>query len=135
VPTFHPMEPLGESFPEVLDAARAGSGWAFEQLFRSLAVPAAGYLRAEAAYAVTHEGARRLEDVFARRTRIAIETADGGLAAAAEVAELLRRSLGWSAQRASDEVAAYRGWVTAERAAQRDPGLCQPAGTSVTLFT
>lgn len=41
------MEPLGESFPEVLDAARAGSGWAFEQLFRSLAVPAAGYLRAQ----------------------------------------------------------------------------------------
>ena len=41
------MDPLGESFPFVLDAAREGSGWAFEQLFRSLAVPAAGYLRAQ----------------------------------------------------------------------------------------
>ena len=41
------MDPLGESFPHVLDAAREGSGWAFEQLFRSLAVPAAGYLRAQ----------------------------------------------------------------------------------------
>jgi len=96
---------------------------------------AAGYLRAEAAYAVTHEGARRLEDVFARRTRIAIETADAGLAAAAEVAELLRRELGWSAERASEEVAEYRAWVAAERAAQSDPGLCQPTGPSVTLFT
>ena len=41
------MDPLGESFPQVLAAAREGSGWAFEQLFRSLAVPAAGYLRAQ----------------------------------------------------------------------------------------
>ena len=47
MPIFHPVDPLGESFPHVLNAAREGSGWAFEQLFRSLAVPAAGYLRAQ----------------------------------------------------------------------------------------
>jgi len=41
------VDPLGESFPHVLDAAREGSGWAFEQLFRSLAVPVVGYLRAQ----------------------------------------------------------------------------------------
>jgi glycerol-3-phosphate dehydrogenase len=94
-----------------------------------------GYLRGELAYAVTHEGARRVEDVFARRTRIAIETRDGGLAAAPLVAELLRRELGWPAERASDEVAAYRAWIAAERAGQPGSGLCQPAGTGVTLFT
>jgi len=47
VPIFHPVDPLGETFPHVLDAAREGSGWAFEQLFRSLAVPVVGYLRAQ----------------------------------------------------------------------------------------
>ena len=36
---------LGESFAVVLEAARAGEGWAFERLFHSLARPVAGYLR------------------------------------------------------------------------------------------
>lgn len=44
---FVPVPPLGETFPATLEAARAGSGWAFEQLFRSLAMPVTGYLRAQ----------------------------------------------------------------------------------------
>ena len=36
---------LGESFGTVLDAARAGEGWAFERLFHALAKPVAAYLR------------------------------------------------------------------------------------------
>jgi len=47
VVTGSPTSPLGESFPDVLEAARAGAGWAFEKLFRSLATPVAGYLRAQ----------------------------------------------------------------------------------------
>ncbi|MEJ7741800.1 MAG: glycerol-3-phosphate dehydrogenase C-terminal domain-containing protein [Nocardioidaceae bacterium] len=39
---------------------------------------AAEYLRAEVAYAATHEGALHLDDVLARRTRISIETPDRG---------------------------------------------------------
>ena len=50
-----------------------------------LAAPLAGaedYLRAEVVYAVTHEGARHLDDVLTRRTRISIETFDRGVHAA-----------------------------------------------------
>ena len=40
------------------------------------------YLAAEVVYAVTHEGARHLDDVLTRRTRISIETFDRGVRAA-----------------------------------------------------
>src|SRR5579875_2281244 len=40
------------------------------------------YLKAEACYAVTHEGARHLDDVLARRLHISSETQDGGIRAA-----------------------------------------------------
>jgi len=36
---------LGESFDTVLDAARAGEGWAFERLFDAFGRPVAAYLR------------------------------------------------------------------------------------------
>jgi glycerol-3-phosphate dehydrogenase len=76
----------------------------------------AGPLAAEAAYAVTHEGALGLEDVLARRTRLAVEAADGGAAVAPEVAEIMRRALGWTAERTTAEVASYRHWLGRERA-------------------
>ena len=68
---------------------------------------ASGYLRAEIAYAVTHEGARHLEDVLLRRTRIAIESPDRGVAAASEIASLMARLLGWDASTTDREVETY----------------------------
>ena len=53
------------------------------------------YLAAEVVYAVTHEGARHLDDVLTRRTRISIETFDRGVHAARRVAELMAGELGW----------------------------------------
>ena len=44
------------------------------------------YLRAEVVYAASHEGARHLDDVLTRRTRISIETFDRGIGAAPEAA-------------------------------------------------
>jgi glycerol-3-phosphate dehydrogenase len=76
-----------------------------------------GYLAAEIAYACTHEGAVRLDDVLARRTRIAIETRDRGLAAAA----LMAAELGWDDAHTSREVAQYGQAVAAELAAEREP--------------
>ena len=64
----------------------------------SLGRPLAGaedYLRVEAVYAVTHEGARHLDDVLARRTHISIETWDRGLSAAEEVAALMAGPMKW----------------------------------------
>jgi glycerol-3-phosphate dehydrogenase len=80
---------------------------------------AADYLKAEVVYAVTHEGALHLDDVLARRTRIAIEERDSGLEAAPPVASLMAGALGWDRETAEREVDGYRRLVTAERDARR----------------
>jgi glycerol-3-phosphate dehydrogenase len=80
-----------------------------------------GYLAAEIVYACTHEGAVRLDDVLARRTRIAIETRDRGVAAASQAAALMAAELGWDDARTSREVAQYGQAVAAELAAEREP--------------
>ena len=77
------------------------------------------YLRAEALYAASNEGALHVDDVLARRTRISIESWDRGLAAARPVAELMAEVLGWSAQDIDREVALYKARVAAERDSQR----------------
>ena len=73
------------------------------------------YLAAEVVYAVTHEGARHLDDVLTRRTRISIETFDRGVAAAPAVARLMAAELGWDDARTADEVDHYLRRVEAER--------------------
>ena len=79
------------------------------------------YLRVEALYAATHEGARHLEDVLTRRTRISIEAWDRGLAAAVPAARLMAETLGWDAERRDREVDHYRRRVAAERDSQDQP--------------
>jgi glycerol-3-phosphate dehydrogenase len=79
------------------------------------------YLRAELLYAASHEGARHLEDVLTRRTRISIETFDRGLAAAPVAAELMAGVLGWTEEQTKKEVDNYRVRVEAERASQEQP--------------
>ena len=90
------------------------------ELARPVGGPA-GYLAAEIVYACTHEGAVRLDDVLARRTRIAIESRDRGLAAAPRVAALMAAELGWDGERASREVAQYARAVAADLAAEGEP--------------
>ncbi|MEU4343304.1 glycerol-3-phosphate dehydrogenase/oxidase [Nocardia sp. NPDC023852] len=77
------------------------------------------YLGAEAVYAVTHEGALHLDDVLTRRTRISIEAADRGLAAAPAVAWLVGARLGWDAAATDREITRYRDRVHAELAANQ----------------
>ncbi|MGH3509755.1 MAG: glycerol-3-phosphate dehydrogenase/oxidase [Nocardioidaceae bacterium] len=79
---------------------------------------AEGYLRAEVVYAVTHEGARHLDDVLTRRTRISIETFDRGTLCAREAVELMAGELDWDAARVEDEVDHYLRRVKAERQSQ-----------------
>jgi glycerol-3-phosphate dehydrogenase len=76
------------------------------------------YLRAEVVYAVSHEGARHLDDLLTRRTRISIETFDRGIAAARPAAELMAGELGWDQVRVDDEVDHYLRRVEAERQSQ-----------------
>ncbi|MGI5132548.1 glycerol-3-phosphate dehydrogenase/oxidase [Pseudonocardia sp. CA-107938] len=90
----------------------------------TLGEPLAGasdYLRAEIVYAASHEGARHLDDLLARRTRISIETFDRGLGAFEEAAKLVAPVLGWSQEQIEREVEHYRKRVEAERESQRMP--------------
>jgi glycerol-3-phosphate dehydrogenase len=91
---------------------------------RALAGPIPGaedYLKVEAVYAASHEGALHLDDVLARRTRISIETWDRGVSAAAPVAQLVGEVLGWSDDETEREVETYIARVEAERRSQQEP--------------
>jgi glycerol-3-phosphate dehydrogenase len=81
----------------------------------------AGYLKAEARYAASHEGARHLDDVIERRLRLSIETSDRGWRAAPAVAEQLAPVLGWDDDDVRRELDSYRHRVEAARLAERQP--------------
>jgi glycerol-3-phosphate dehydrogenase len=90
----------------------------------SLGTPLPGaddYLQVEALYAVTHEGARHLDDVLARRTRISIEAWDRGVAAAPTVAALMAAPLNWDEEQKQREIKHYLMRVEAERDSQTQP--------------
>ncbi|MBI0299431.1 glycerol-3-phosphate dehydrogenase/oxidase [Streptomyces sp. PRKS01-29] len=111
----HLLNRYGSAAQEVLDLI-AGDA--------SLGKPLAGaedYLRAEVSYAASHEGARHLDDVLTRRTRISIETFDRGTRCAREVAELMGPVLGWGEDQIDREVQHYEKRVEAERESQRQP--------------
>ena len=108
----HLLHRYGTLAGEVLDLIAAEPG---------LGKPIAGaddYLRAEVVYAASHEGARHLDDVLARRTHISIETWDRGLTAAPEVAELMAGPMKWRSRQVAREAEHYRARVAAERASQ-----------------
>jgi len=79
------------------------------------------YLRVEVVYAASHEGARHLDDVLARRTRLSIETWDRGLTAAEPCARLMAGVLGWDEEQVQREVRLYTERVAAERDSQQQP--------------
>jgi len=111
----HLLRRYGSLVGEVLDLI-AGD--------RALAEPLPGaddYLAAEAVYAASHEGARHLDDVLARRTRVSIESWDRGIAAAETVARLMAPVLDWDGAQIRREVEHYEKRVEAERQAQQQP--------------
>lgn len=90
----------------------------------SLGKPLTGapaYLCAEVAYAVTHEGALHLDDVFMYRTRLNYEQADRGLGATDEIADIMAPLLGWDDETRVREITAYRERAEAEAAAELQP--------------
>ena len=89
-----------------------------------LAVPLAhapAYLRAEIAYAVTHEGALHLDDLMMRRTRMVYEYPDEASAALEEVIDVAASLLGWSEATAAGEIAGYRERIAADAEAATMP--------------
>jgi glycerol-3-phosphate dehydrogenase len=105
----HLLDRYGTLAGEVLDLIRADPG---------LAQPLAEghpYLRAEVAYAVTHENALHVEDVLVRRMRLFIESADSGTGVAGEVSTIMGRLLGWNRRKRAAEARRYLDLVAAEQ--------------------
>ena len=75
------------------------------------------YLAAEIVYGVRHEGAQRLDDVLQRRTRLALEVADGAASIAPAVADLLGVELGWNEETRRRAVEDYRAEAATAHAA------------------
>ena len=111
----HLLDRYGSLVAEVLDLVVA------DPTLGEALTGAPDYLRAEIVYAASHEGARHLDDVLARRTRISIETFDRGIGAVEEAARLVAPVLGWSDEQVQREVEHYRKRVDAERESQRMP--------------
>jgi glycerol-3-phosphate dehydrogenase len=111
----HLLTRYGSLVTEVLEAARRDRSLG-EQL-------AAGYpyLRAEVAYAVTHEGALHIEDVLARRVRLLIESPDAGVSAAPQVGVIMGGLLGWGRRRRAAEVRRYVEFAETSAEALRSP--------------
>jgi glycerol-3-phosphate dehydrogenase len=121
----HLIDRYGTLAGEVLDLIRADPG---------LAQPLADgypYLRAEVAYAVTHEDALHVDDVLMRRMRLFIESADSGTGVAAEVALIMGRLLGWSRRRRAAETRRYLEAVAAEQTRPAAGASAVAAGVAV----
>jgi glycerol-3-phosphate dehydrogenase len=111
----HLVARYGSTAVEVLELIRAD---------KSLGLTLAGgapYLRAEIAYAVTHEGALHVTDVLARRVRLLIESADSGASVTPEVAAIMAPLLGWNRRRRAAEVREYQAFAATNAAALRAP--------------
>jgi glycerol-3-phosphate dehydrogenase len=107
----HLIGRYGSLATEVLDLIRAD---------RALGQPLLDgfpYLRAEVAYAVSHEGALHPEDVLARRVRLLIESPDAGTSAAPAVVAIMAGLLGWSRRRRAAELRRYLDFAAANSAA------------------
>ena len=121
----HLIDRYGTLAGEVLDLIRADPG-----LARPLA-DGHPYLRAEVAYAVTHENALHVDDVLMRRMRLFIESADSGTGVAAEVALIMGRLLGWSRRRRAAETRRYLELVAAEQTTPAGGASAVGAGVAV----
>ena len=110
----HLVARYGSTAVEVLELIRADKTL-------GLALGGGPYLRAEVAYAVTHEGALHVTDVLARRVRLLIESADSGASVAPEVAAIMAPLLGWNRRRRAAEVREYQAFAATNAAALRAP--------------
>ena len=107
----HLLNRYGSLISEILDLIKADPSLA-KKVDANLP-----YLKAEIYYAVSHEGARTVDDVISRRTRIAFEAHNQGLDLADAIAEIIAPVLGWSVKERRASVAAYESLVVRELAA------------------
>ena len=104
----HLLNRYGSMISEILDLISSQPGLA-KKLHKELP-----YIKAEIYYAASHEGARSVDDVISRRTRIAFEAKNRGVDLAADIAGLIAPVLGWSAKERRESIAAYEDLVERE---------------------
>jgi glycerol-3-phosphate dehydrogenase len=107
----HLLNRYGSLIEEILDIIEEDSSLA-ERISPDLP-----YLKAEILHAATHEGARSVEDVLMRRTRISFEAADSGVGIAKEVAKIIGTSLGWGVKERNASVDAFLEVIAQEEIA------------------
>ncbi len=98
---IHLLNRYGSLISEVLALIKDDANLA-KKLSKSLP-----YLKAEIHYAASHEGARSVDDVISRRTRIAFEAPNNGVDFASEIAEIIAPVLGWTVKERKASIAAY----------------------------
>lgn len=111
----HLLDRYGSLITEVLELGRQTP-----ELLQPI-TDAPDYLQVEAVYAAAAEGALHLDDILARRMRIAIEYPHRGVNCAQQVAGLVAPILGWDAATVEREVDTYRARVEAEIESQTQP--------------
>jgi len=130
--TIHAVAAMGRGAPEQLVARHGTEAPAIVtlgaelDLLRTL-VPGRSFLEAEVAWAARHESALSLDDMLARRTRLAPELPDRGESIAPRVAAILGAELGWGASRQALEVQTYLATARREYAVP-PPGGTEPSG-------
>ncbi|MBU3692074.1 MAG: glycerol-3-phosphate dehydrogenase [Candidatus Nanopelagicaceae bacterium] len=98
----HLLNRYGSLMEEVLEPALENS-----ELLESI-IPGLPYIGAEIVYAVTHEGARSVDDVMSRRTRIAFEDKNQGLNQVELIANLMAPHLGWNKTQKNASIKEYQ---------------------------
>lgn len=108
---IHLLNRYGSLISEVLEIVKRDSKMS-ERIDPSLP-----YIKAEIEYAASHEGARSVDDVISRRTRIAFESRDHGRSIAPEVASIISSILGWGLKERRASVSSYLALIDRENVA------------------
>ena len=114
----HLLDRYGDEVPALLELIDSDDGAA--RRYGEPLERASAFLRAEVAWAVTHEGAAHLDDVLLRRVRLDMERRDRGLSAADEILQVMAPLLGWTKKDVAAERAAYAERVAQIAAAQAE---------------
>ncbi|HEX2196318.1 MAG TPA: glycerol-3-phosphate dehydrogenase/oxidase [Actinomycetota bacterium] len=90
-------------------------------------------LAAEATYCVEHEMVVHLDDLLARRTRLALTDPEAGIGRGSRAGELVAAALGWDGTRTDEEIGRHRDLVERERGIPLHAHPLRPSGGSARL--
>jgi len=111
---IHLLNRYGSLISEILGLIEADS------TLSQLLSPELPYIRAEIHYAASHEGARSIEDVVSRRTRLAFEAHDGADLLLEAIADIIAPILNWDSPTRAESIKQYKIISESERISARE---------------